>query len=65
MAEQLGDAPLLGDVLAALGNALSGQADWPGARRSLERALAAHASPAFRASVLAMIRPPIRVRADV
>jgi predicted ATPase/predicted negative regulator of RcsB-dependent stress response len=55
IAERLGDTALTADILAGLGNTQSGQADWPGARRYLERAVAVSASPAFAASALAMI----------
>lgn len=55
IAERSEARSLLADVLAGLGNGLSGQADWPGARRYLEQALAVSPSPAFEASALAMI----------
>ncbi len=55
LAQRLEDRALVADILAGLGNTLSGQADWPGARRYLERAVAVSGSPAFAASALAMI----------
>lgn len=55
VAESRDDRALMADVLAAWGNALSGQADWSGARVQLERALAVHPSPSFRPLALAMI----------
>jgi predicted ATPase len=55
IAERGGDRALAADVLAGLGNALSGQADWEGSRRYLERALELHPSPSFRPLALAMI----------
>ncbi|NUP04519.1 MAG: tetratricopeptide repeat protein [Polyangiaceae bacterium] len=55
IAERLQETALHADILAGLGNAQSGQADWAGARRYLERALEVRGSPAFAASVIAMI----------
>lgn len=55
LAEQTGAPALQADVLAGLGNAHSGRADWEGARRYLERALEVHPARSFRPLVLAMI----------
>ncbi len=55
IAAELGDDALRADVVAGLGNTLSGQADWAGARAQLERALALHPAPTFRPLALAMI----------
>jgi predicted ATPase len=55
LGEAAGNLALAADSLAGLGNNHSGRADWEGARRCLEGALALHPSPLFRASALAMI----------
>ena len=55
LAEGRDDRALAAEVLAGWGNALSGRADWAGARRQLERAMATHPSSSFRPSALAMI----------
>ncbi|NUO49108.1 MAG: tetratricopeptide repeat protein [Polyangiaceae bacterium] len=55
IAERTNSRALLAEVLAGLGNACSARADWEGARRYLDRAMAAHPSPSFRPLVLAMI----------
>lgn len=54
-AQRLGDDGLVADVLAGLGNAMSGQADWERARHYLSRALSAQALAPGRALTLAMI----------
>lgn len=55
IARRVGDRSLEAEVLAGLGHALSGSADWEGSRAYLERALAVHPDPTFRPLVLAMI----------
>jgi tetratricopeptide (TPR) repeat protein len=55
IAERTNDRALLAEALAGLGNACSARADWDGARRYLERAMAVHPSASFRPLVLAMI----------